>query len=92
MATQKDKPRSVARRPSSPPADVASFVGGGVDAPEPSVGAKREKKVSTPLIIPPGLKKELEAHIERLGTGTSRSIWICEAIREKLDREGQGRG
>lgn len=93
MATQKDKPRSVARRPVQAPApvDVSDFVGGAVDAPEPSLPSKKAKKVSTPLIIAPTLKQELDNHIERMGTGMSRSTWICEAIREKLNRDREGR-
>lgn len=91
MASQKEKPRSIARRPSSP-VDVDAFVGGAPDAPEPVITARKAKKVSTPLIIAPSLKQELEDHIDSLGTGISRSTWICEAIREKLNRDGQGRG
>jgi hypothetical protein len=69
-----------------------SFLEGAQDAPKSvpeKTRAKKEKKVSTPLILPPALKREMEAYIEKLGTGTSRSIWICEAIREKLDREAE---
>lgn len=87
MAPSNTKPRSVARRPASSTTDVAAFVGGAVDAPEPAAEPKRVKKVSTPLIIAPALKQELDNHIERMGTGMSRSTWICEAIREKLNRD-----
>ena len=91
MSATKDKPRSVTRKPSATPVQAAaldSFLEGGVDAPpKKSAGNKREKKVSTPLIIPPALKSELEAYIESLGTGVSRSTWICGAIREKLERD-----
>lgn len=92
MTSPKEKPRTVARKPSSAPAPAAldSFLEGAQDAPGKVSGAsreKREKKVSTPLILPPSLKREMETHIESLRTGTSRSIWICEAIKEKLDRD-----
>jgi len=93
MTTQKEKPKTVARKPSSAPIPAAldNFLERAQDATggKTEIGSrdKREKKVSTPLILPPSLKREMETHIENLRTGTSRSIWICEAIREKLDRD-----
>lgn len=93
MPASKDKPRTIARKPSAvsaSPEALETFLDGGSDTPAKRLdGPKKEKKVSTPLIIPPALKAELEKHIESLGTGTSRSIWICEAIREKLDRDAK---
>ncbi|MFB0965585.1 MAG: hypothetical protein QMC36_08125 [Patescibacteria group bacterium] len=46
---------------------------------------EKEKKVQIPLLVPPSLVSELDASIERSGTGISRSAWICQAIRERLD-------
>ena len=47
--------------------------------------AAKAKKVQVPLLIPPALLEDLNAWIEASGTGVSRSSWICQAIREKLD-------
>lgn len=47
----------------------------------------KTKKSQVPLIIPPKLLKELDEHREASGTGLSRSNYICQAIKEKLDRE-----
>lgn len=88
MAPSSNKPRSIARRPSSSAGDVSAFVGAAADAPEPvQESPKRAKKIQTPLTIAPALKDELDTHLDRMGTGMSRSTWICEAIREKLNRD-----
>lgn len=45
------------------------------------------KKSQIPVIIPALLLSELDAHIEATMTGISRSSWICQAIKEKMDRD-----
>lgn len=47
----------------------------------------RTKKSQIPVIIPPLLLKDLDEHIEDSMTGLSRSAWICQAVKEKLDRD-----
>lgn len=54
------------------------------EAPSPSPVAKA-KKVQMPVLIPPALLDELNKSIEADGTGVSRSSWICQAIRDKLE-------
>lgn len=52
---------------------------------EPPSPAPKAKKVQIPLLIPPALVEELDSFIAADGTGISRSSWICQAIREKLE-------
>ncbi len=51
--------------------------------------AQGKRKVQTPIMIPGSLLQQVDEHIEALGTGMSRSIWICEAIKERLDKQRQ---
>lgn len=46
---------------------------------------KKPNKVQVPLLLPKTFLDELDDVIERSGTGVSRSAWICQAIRERLD-------
>jgi hypothetical protein len=61
------------------------------DSDAPKRGRRKleqgRRKVQTPIMIPGGLLRQVDEHIEALGTGMSRSIWICEAIKERLDRQ-----
>lgn len=47
----------------------------------------KPKKSQVPLVIPPQLLKELDDHLDASSIGLSRSNFICQAIKEKLDRE-----
>ncbi len=47
----------------------------------------KQKKSQIPVIIPPQLLDNLDKHIEATMTGLSRSSWICQAIKEKLNRD-----
>lgn len=53
----------------------------------PAAPAVKAKKVQVPLLVPPALLAELDGSIADYGTGMSRSAWICQAIREKLDSQ-----
>jgi len=46
----------------------------------------KDKKSQVPLVIPAPLLQELDEHIESTGTGLSRSMWICQVIRERLNQ------
>jgi len=50
------------------------------------VKKSKPKKGQVPLVIPLMLLKELDEHIESSGVGLSRSAWICQVIKEKLDK------
>lgn len=52
----------------------------------PTDGLK-DKKKQIPLMILPTLLLELDAELTKGGVGHSRAAWICQAIREKLDRD-----
>ncbi len=47
----------------------------------------KTKKSQVPLVISPQLLKELDEHLGASSIGLSRSNYICQAIKEKLDRE-----
>jgi hypothetical protein len=51
------------------------------------VKKSKPKKSQVPLIIPLLLLKELDEHIESSGVGLSRSAWICQVIKEKLNEK-----
>ncbi len=63
------------------------------DSDAPKRGRRKleqgKRKVQTPIMIPGSLLQQVDEHIEALGTGMSRSIWICEAIKDRLDRQRQ---
>lgn len=54
---------------------------------EGEVKKTKPKKAQIPVIIPPLLLKKLDEHIEESMIGLSRSAWICQAIKEKLDKD-----
>jgi len=47
----------------------------------------RAKKKQIPVMIPENLLDSLDEHIEASMMGLSRSAWICQSIKEKLDNE-----
>ena len=49
------------------------------------IEASKEKKKQVPIMILPGLLEEIDRAVSKGLTGQSRSTWICQAIREKLD-------
>ena len=63
------------------------------DSDAPKRGRKKlgegKRKIQTPIMIPRPLLDQVDEHVEALGTGMSRSVWICEAIKERLDRQRQ---
>lgn len=59
----------------------------GSNLAEGEVKKTKTKKSQIPVIIPPQLLDGLDKHIESTMTGLSRSSWICQAIKEKLDRD-----
>lgn len=100
MATKKPSiaPMNIANR--KPVKSLEDFVNGAAssnveeripDAAEPSapVSETTVKKKQIPLMILPSLLMEMDEKRAAKGTGLSRAAWICEAIREKIDREGR---
>lgn len=81
------------KRPTITPKPVSKelqdFVSGAAHveaaAEEKAEKPKKPNKVQVPLLLPKTFLEELDAVIERSGTGVSRSAWICQAIRERLD-------
>lgn len=47
----------------------------------------KQKKIQTPLVIPPPLLQQLDDYISTIPTGISRSAWICQIIQKELDNE-----
>jgi len=48
---------------------------------------KKALKKQIPVMIPEALLISLDEQIESSMVGLSRSAWICQAIKEKLNRE-----
>ncbi|CAG1772177.1 hypothetical protein BAC3_02389 [uncultured bacterium] len=59
----------------------------GSNLAEGEVKKTKQKKAQIPVIIPPLLLEEMDKYIESTMTGLSRSSWICQAIKEKLDKD-----
>jgi hypothetical protein len=59
----------------------------GSNLTEGEVKKVKQKKKQIPVIIPPLLLQDLDQHIEDSMVGLSRSNWICQAIKEKLNRD-----
>lgn len=59
----------------------------GSNLAEGEVKKTKPKKAQIPVIIPPLLLEEMDKHIESSMTGLSRSSWICQAIKQKLDKD-----
>lgn len=59
----------------------------GSNLAEGEVKKIRQKKSQVPLVIPHLLLKQLDQHLEASMVGFSRSGWICQAIKEKLNKE-----
>ena len=59
----------------------------GSNLTEGEVKKAKVKKTQVPLVIPPQLLKMLDDHLAKSDIGLSRSNFICQAIKEKLDYE-----
>lgn len=81
MSTVRKKPTSVKKT-------TDAFIDqAGSNLLEGEVKKGKTKKSQVPLVISPQLLKELDEHLEASSIGLSRSNYICQAIKEKLDRE-----
>lgn len=92
MTTSNSTAKStVTKRPGKTTAPVTAkddFINqAGSNLAEGEVKKAKTKKSQIPVIIPPQLLEGLDKHIEGTMTGLSRSSWICQAIKEKLDRD-----
>ncbi|CAG1021402.1 hypothetical protein DOJK_00960 [Patescibacteria group bacterium] len=84
MATISKKPNKA----KTPEAKQDDFINqAGSNLAEGEVKKTKQKKAQIPVIIPPLLLEEMDKYIESTMTGLSRSSWICQAIKEKLDRD-----
>jgi hypothetical protein len=80
--------QTIRKKPTSTKA-VEDFIDqAGSNLAEGEVAKKtKAKKSQVPLVIPAPLLQELDEHIEGTGVGLSRSAWICQVIREKLNQQ-----
>ncbi len=79
---------TVAKKPTSKNKKADDFIDqAGSNLVEGEVKKTKVKKSQVPLIIPPQLLKQLDEFLEASSIGLSRSNYICQAIKEKLDRE-----
>lgn len=88
MATTKKT--IMAPKPASVPQTVEDFVAGAahqISSEDPAAKKEKAKKVQIPLLILPSLLKELDELLLDDEFGISRSMWICKAIREKIDAQ-----
>lgn len=79
---------TVAKKPNSTKKKADDFIDqAGSNLALGEVKKAKVKKSQVPLIIPPQLLKQLDEYLEASSIGLSRSNYICQAIKEKLDRE-----
>lgn len=79
---------SVTKKPTITKKKTDAFIEqAGSNLLEGEVKKGKTKKSQVPLVISPQLLKELDEHLEASSIGLSRSNYICQAIKEKLDRE-----
>ena len=82
---------TISKKPSktkTPEAKQDAFINqAGSNLADGEVKKTKQKKAQIPVIIPPLLLEEMDKHIESTMTGLSRSSWICQAIKEKLDKD-----
>lgn len=81
--------QTISRKPSAKNANDFIEQAGSNLAEGEVVSNKRakQKKIQTPLVIPPPLLKELDDYISTIPTGISRSAWICQMIQKELENE-----
>ena len=85
--TTESKTKTVAKKPTAKQKTESFIEQAGSNLSEGEVKKAKVKKSQVPLIIPPQLLKALDEHLEASSIGLSRSNFICQAIKEKLDRE-----
>lgn len=79
---------TVRKKPTTAQKKTDAFIDqAGSNLLEGEVKKSKTKKSQVPLVISPTLLKELDEHLEASSIGLSRSNYICQAIKEKLDRE-----
>lgn len=79
---------TVTKKPTSTKKKTDAFIEqAGSNLLEGEVKKGKVKKSQVPLVISPQLLKELDEHLKASSIGLSRSNYICQAIKEKLDRE-----
>jgi len=79
---------TVAKKPTSTKKKADDFIDqAGSNLALGEVKKTKVKKSQVPLIIPPQLLKQLDEYLEASSIGLSRSNYICQAIKEKLDKE-----
>lgn len=79
---------TVTKKPTSAKKKADDFIDqAGSNLAEGEVKKAKQKKSQVPLIIPPQLLKALDEYLEASSIGLSRSNFICQAIKEKLDKE-----
>lgn len=79
---------TVTKKPSRIKQEKDAFIEqAGSNLIEGEVKKTKVKKSQVPLVISPQLLKELDEYLEASSIGLSRSNFICQAIKEKLDRE-----
>ncbi len=80
---------TVAKKPTKPKTTTpdAFIEQAGSNLVEGEVNKTKQKKSQVPLVIPPQLLKQLDDYLDASSIGLSRSNFICQAIKEKLDKE-----
>ncbi len=78
---------TVTKKPTSKKTTDAFIDQAGSNLSEGEVKKSKTKKSQVPLVISPQLLKELDDYLQASSIGLSRSNFICQAIKEKLDRE-----
>jgi hypothetical protein len=79
---------TVTKKPSRTKQKTDAFIEqAGSNLTEGEVKKVKVKKSQVPLVISPQLLKELDEYLDASSIGLSRSNFICQAIKEKLDRE-----
>lgn len=78
---------TIAKKPSKVKKTDTFIEQAGSNLTEGEVKKTKVKKTQVPLVIPPQLLKMLDDHLAKSDIGLSRSNFICQAIKEKLDYE-----
>ena len=78
---------TIAKKPSKVKKTDTFIEQAGSNLTEGEVKKAKVKKTQVPLVIPPQLLKMLDDHLAKSDIGLSRSNFICQAIKEKLDYE-----
>ena len=76
---------TIAKKPSKAKKTDTFIEQAGSNLTEGEVKKTKVKKTQVPLVIPPQLLKMLDEYLAESNIGLSRSNFICQAIKEKLD-------